>query len=68
MHVRKSSNHDRDFRCHRCSTSNIVAKNVHLMKMYYYNRCKLHICEKCCNNGRTVNDDKHRDRLKEVQL
>ena len=35
-----------DFRCHRCSTSNIVAKHVEFIKMYPCHKCKVHICEK----------------------
>ena len=60
------------FRCHRCGTSNTVAKHIEFIKMYHCDKCKLYICEKCDTeiNGmrRTEMHTKHRDRVKEVDL
>ena len=61
-----------DIRCHRCSTSTIVAKNVDFIKMYRCHECKQYICEKCHlgakGHRRYLKHDKHRDKVKEIKL
>ena len=61
-----------DCRCHRCSISDIVAKHIDFIKMYYCDECRLFICEKCFEqvNGRrrTEVHTKHRDRVREIAI
>ena len=68
---RKYINKHKDVRCHRCSTSDVVAKHVEFIKMYRCGKCRLYICEKCyfgLDRRRFEKHDGHRDRIKELEM
>ena len=67
VHVRNTKSQYKEARCHRCYTSDTVAKHVELIKMFYCNKCKVYICEKCYKK-RSEMHAKHREKLKEIAI
>ena len=68
--VYELSQRDIDSRCHRCMISDVVARHVNFIKMYYCSRCKMKICEHCYigsgSKRRTDRHDKHKDKVREL--
>ena len=65
VHMKKIKSQFKEVRCHRCYTSDTVAKHVELIKMFYCSTCRVYICEKCYPK-RSEKHAKHREKLKEI--